>query len=220
MSIAENIDALRRQLPEKVTLVAVSKTHPVERLMEAYAAGLRHFGENRVQELLPKQGVMPSDVRWHMIGHLQSNKVRSIVPFVHLIHSIDSPALLVTVNKEAERIGRVIDVLLQFHIATEETKFGLDLEEAVVLLGSGDFRSMRNVRIRGVMGMASFSEDQEQVRAEFRSLRSIYNELRDGFFSGDAAFDTLSMGMSGDWRIAVEEGSTLIRVGSAIFGSR
>lgn len=220
MSIAENIDALRRQLPEKVTLVAVSKTHPVERLMQAYAAGQRHFGENRVQELLPKQGVMPSDVRWHMIGHLQSNKVRSIVPFVHLIHSIDSPALLVTVNKEAERIGRVIDVLLQFHIATEETKFGLDLEEALALLGSGVFRSMRNVRIRGVMGMASFSEDQEQVRAEFRSLRSIYNELRDGFFSGDAAFDTLSMGMSGDWRIAVEEGSTLIRVGSAIFGSR
>ena len=220
MSIAENIDALRRQLPEKVTLVAVSKTHPVERLMEAYAAGLRHFGENRVQELLPKQGAMPSDVRWHMIGHLQSNKVRSIVPFVHLIHSIESPALLVTVNKEAERIGRVIDVLLQFHIATEETKFGLDLEEALALLGSGVFRSMRNVRIRGVMGMASFSEDQEQVRAEFRSLRSIYNELRDGFFSGDAAFDTLSMGMSGDWRIAVEEGSTLIRVGSAIFGSR
>jgi len=220
MAISQNIKDLKARLPAGVTLVAVSKTHPVERIMEAYSAGQRHFGENRVQELLAKQASMPPDVFWHMIGHMQSNKVRAIVPFVHLIHSIDSASLLAKVDKEAARIGRFVDVLLQFHIATEDTKFGLDRTEAEELLGSTAYRSMRHVRIRGVMGMATFTENTVQVRAEFRSLKSIFNHLKENFFSAEGCFDTVSMGMSGDWPIAVEEGSTLVRVGSSIFGSR
>jgi pyridoxal phosphate enzyme (YggS family) len=220
MAIAENLNDLMTRLPSGVTLVAVSKTHPVERLMEAYVAGQRHFGENRVQEMLAKQAAMPPDVLWHMIGHMQSNKVRAIVPFVHLIHSIDGSALLATVDKEAARIGRVVDVLLQFHIATEETKFGLDLAEAESLLSSSAYRSMQHVRIRGVMGMATFTDNSMQVRAEFHSLKDIFNHLKERYFLTDNGFDTVSMGMSGDWSTAVQEGSTLVRVGSAIFGSR
>jgi PLP dependent protein len=218
--IAQRLEEVKGLLPKHVTLVAVSKTHPVERLMEAYDAGQRDFGENRVQELLAKQPLMPADVRWHLIGHLQRNKVKQVIPFVHLIHAIDSDRLLFEVDKQAAAIGRVADVLLQFHIAQEDTKFGFDISEAQALLRSEEFRQLENVRICGVMGMATFTEDERQVRAEFAQLRAIFLQLQEGVFSGDEHFSIISMGMSGDYNVAIEEGSTLVRVGSAIFGSR
>jgi len=219
-SIAQRLEALRESLPADVTLVAVSKTHPVERLMEAYDAGQRDFGENRVQELLAKQPLMPPDVRWHLIGHLQRNKVKQVVPFVHLIHSIDSERLLLEVGRQAAAIGRTVDVLLQFHIAEEETKFGFDLAEAEAMLRGGVLGVSGHVRICGVMGMATFTDDERQVRAEFARLRSIFHQLKEGFFKGNEHFAILSMGMSGDYRLAIGEGSTMVRVGSAIFGGR
>jgi len=210
----------RNQLPGNVTLVAVSKTRTEEEIMALYEEGQRHFGENRVQELMAKQPNLPSDISWHLIGHLQTNKVRFIVPFVSLIHSVDSFKLLKVINKEAMKTERKIDCLLQFFIAEEETKFGLDLEEAREILTSEEFHQLNNIRIAGVMGMATFTDDMSQVRREFKNLKSIFEFLKIEFFSDDDGFCEISMGMSDDYRIAIEEGSTIIRVGSALFGER
>jgi PLP dependent protein len=198
-----------------VTLIAVSKTKPINDILELYNLGHRDFGENYVQELTDKQGQLPKDIRWHFIGHLQSNKVKYILPFVHLIHGVDSEKLLKEINKQAEKTNRVVDVLLQVHIAEEETKFGLDEEELNNILVS----KFSNVRICGLMGMASFSDDMEKVRGEFRLLKLIYDRVSKLQFS-DSHFQILSMGMSGDYKIAVEEGSNMVRIGSLLFGVR
>lgn len=203
-----------------VTLVAVSKTHPVERIMELYREGQRIFGENRAQEMAAKAKMLPADIEWHLIGHLQTNKVKLIAPFVSLIHSVDSQRLLAEIDCEARKFGRTIDCLLQFHIAQEETKFGLDEAEARVLLESDAFKAMQNIRIRGVMGMATLSENSELVRAEFRQLHGIFDRLKRAHFQANPYFQEVSMGMSSDWKIAVEEGSTMVRIGSLLFGPR
>jgi len=218
--IAENIRLLKQELPDNVKLVAVSKTKSVEEIMEAYRAGHRIFGENRVQELLSKYEHLPDDIQWHMIGHLQRNKVKYIAPFVKLIESVDSVKLLGTINKEAEKTGRTIDCLLQFHIAKEETKFGFSIEEAVEMIESGILDELMNVKIRGVMGMATFTGDMELVRSEFVFLKAVYEELKERFFSGKYDFNEVSMGMSGDYKVALEEGSTIVRIGTSIFGER
>lgn len=218
--ISEQLHEITRSIPAHVTLVAVSKTKPVSAILEAYDAGQRHFGENKVQEMMDKYPQLPKDIHWHLIGHLQTNKVKYIAPFVSLIHSVDSFKLLLEINKQAAKHTRVIDCLLQFHIAAEETKFGLDLEEASKLLDSEEFKNLQNVRIVGVMGMASFTEDEQQVRKEFRKLRSIFDKLKNTWFPLENSFEVISMGMSGDYNLAIEEGSTMVRVGSSIFGSR
>lgn len=205
---------------QNVTLVAVSKTHPPERILEIYQQGQRIFGENRAQEMLEKQAALPADIEWHLIGHLQTNKVKLIAPFVRMIHSVDSLRLLEEIDKQAAKAERTIDCLLQFHIAQEETKFGLDEAEAHAILSSEAFRQMKNVRICGVMGMATFTDDEAQVRREFRLLKTIFEKLKQEFISENPHFREISMGMSGDWHIAVEEGSTMVRVGSLIFGER
>lgn len=201
----------------RVKLVAVSKTQPPERILEMYQLGQRVFGENRVQEMLSKQAALPNDIEWHLIGHLQTNKVKLIAPFVRMIHSVDSFDLLLEIDKQALKAGRVIDCLLQFHIAEEESKFGLQETDAVKILENAAYSSLKHVRICGVMGMATFTENQEQVRQEFRQLKSIFEHLKTGFFSQHPYFKEISMGMSGDWKIAVEEGSTMVRIGSLIF---
>lgn len=203
-----------------VTLVAVSKTHPPERVLDLYRQGQRVFGENRVQELVAKAEHLPPDIAWHLIGHLQTNKVRQIAPFVAMIQSVDSLRLLQEIEKQANMAGRVIDCLLQFHIATEDTKFGLDEQEARDLLESAAFKAMTHVRICGVMGMATFTDDTEWVRAEFRRLHSLFDRLRQTYFPDAPHFREISMGMSSDWQIAVEEGSTMVRIGSLLFGER
>ncbi|MCQ2302160.1 MAG: YggS family pyridoxal phosphate-dependent enzyme [Bacteroidales bacterium] len=218
--IKENLEKIRATLPEQVTLVAVSKTKPVSDLQEAYDAGQRIFGENHALEMRDKHEVLPNDIQWHFIGHLQTNKIKYIIPFVTLIHSIDSANLLEAVNKEAKKHDRIVDCLLQFHIATEETKFGLDLDEARQLLSSDAFREMHNIRICGVMGMATFTDDTEQVHNEFRNLKSIFDTLKHDYFTEQPQFKEISMGMSDDYPIAIEEGATLVRVGSKIFGAR
>lgn len=200
-----------------VTLVAVSKTQPPARLLELYHAGQRIFGENRVQEMLEKRVALPDDIQWHLIGHLQTNKVKAVAPFVRMIHSVDSLHLLAEIDKQAQRAGRVIDCLLQFHIAQEETKFGLDQSEAFELLHSAAFQQMQHIRICGVMGMASFSDDLTLVRSEFKTLKNIFDRLKNDFFKDALYFKEISMGMSGDWEIAVEEGSTMVRIGSLLF---
>lgn len=218
--IKENLEKISATLPEQVTLVAVSKTKPVSDLQEAYDAGQRIFGENHALEMRDKHEVLPNDIQWHFIGHLQTNKIKYIIPFVTLIHSIDSANLLEAVNKEAKKHDRIVDCLLQFHIATEETKFGLDLDEARQLLSSDAFREMHNIRICGVMGMATFTDDTEQVHNEFRNLKSIFDTLKHDYFAEQPQFKEISMGMSDDYPIAIEEGATLVRVGSKIFGVR
>ncbi|NBR16117.1 MAG: YggS family pyridoxal phosphate-dependent enzyme [Flavobacteriales bacterium] len=218
--IAQNLARIKATIPSQVCLVAVSKTKPVIDLEEAYDAGQRHFGENKVQELCDKYEVLPKDICWHLIGHLQTNKVKYIASFVHLIHSVDSLKLLAEIDKQAQKNKRVIDVLLQFHIAQEETKFGLNLFEANELLFSSEFKSFKNIRVVGVMGMASFTEDVSVVHAEFASLKGIFQELKNSFFKDDSSFKEISMGMSGDYELAIEEGSTIVRVGSSIFGGR
>ncbi len=201
-------------------LVAVSKTHPPERILALYELGQRAFGENRVQELTAKYEALPKDIEWHLIGHLQTNKVKYIANFVHCIHSIDSLDLLREIDKQAGKHGRVIDCLLQFHIAAEESKFGLSEAEAEALLQAPSYPTLRHVRICGVMGMATFTEDMAQVRREFRQLRGIFDRLKAQYFPQVDFFKEISMGMSGDWEMALEEGSTMIRVGSLIFGAR
>ena len=219
-NISDNLVAIRKEIPEGVTLVAVSKTKPNDAILEAYEAGQRVFGENRVQELTDKAEVLPKDIEWHMIGHLQRNKVKYIAPFVSLIHAVDSLRLLAEINKEANKNERVINVLLQFHIADEETKYGLSLEEAREMLRSERYGAMENICIAGVMGMATFTDDENQVRKEFQTLKAIFAALKKQFFSELDSFKEISMGMSGDYRIAIEEGSTMVRIGSSIFGSR
>ena len=218
--IKENLEKIRETLPKNVTLVAVSKTKPVSDIQEAYDAGQRDFGENYPQEMRDKHEVLPHDIQWHFIGHLQTNKIKYIIPYVTLIHSIDTANLLEAVNKEAKKHDRVVDCLLQFHIALEETKFGLDLEEARQLLDSDAFKQMENVRICGVMGMGTFTDDMEEVRKEFKHLKSIFDTLKKDYFPSQEQFKEISMGMSEDYPIAIEEGATLIRVGSKIFGPR
>jgi pyridoxal phosphate enzyme (YggS family) len=218
--IKRQLAAIRSSLPATTALIAVSKTHPIERIMEAYEAGQRDFGENKVQELVEKYEALPKDIRWHMIGHLQSNKVKYIAPFVHLIHGVDSFNLLKEINKQGQKNGRQISCLLQFHIAQEDTKFGLSLEEAKAFLAGPEFSLLDHVRICGVMGMATFTENTTQIRKEFQSLHAIYQQLKSNYFSSNAEFKEISMGMSDDYPIAMEEGSTLIRVGSKIFGRR
>lgn len=220
MNIAENLRQVRESIPPYVRLVAVSKTHPPEAVKEAYDAGHRHFGENKAQEMIVKQPELPSDILWHFIGHLQTNKVKYLAPFVSMIESVDSLKLLKEIDKQALKAGRKIDCLLQFHIASEETKFGLDMEEARSLLGSEAYHSMKNIRICGVMGMATFTDDEPTLRWEFGQLRAYFGMLKEEFFSKDSAFREISMGMSGDYRIAIEEGSTIVRIGTAIFGGR
>lgn len=218
--ISEHLKQVLNNLPSRVKLIAVSKTKPVEAIEEAYKVGQRVFGENRVQELVEKYEALPKDIEWHLIGHLQTNKVKYVAPFVAMIHGVESLRLLDTINKEGEKNGRVIPCLLQFHIAEEETKFGLDEAEAKELLESENYGRMKNIHIVGVMGMATFTEDRKQIRKEFHHLKTIFDDLKQNYFSHDPAFKELSMGMSGDFPIAVEEGSTMVRVGSSIFGYR
>jgi pyridoxal phosphate enzyme (YggS family) len=219
-SISKNLKKIKEQLPEGVTLVAVSKTKPAEMILEAYNCGQRIFGENKVQELVEKEEKLPKDIEWHMIGHLQRNKVKYIAPFVSLIHGVDSLRLLQTINKEADKNERAISCLLQIHIASEETKFGLDKKELFDLLRNEDFRTFQNVKIKGLMGMATFSDDQSKVASEFRILKNLFFETKNEFFKDDEDFSVISMGMSGDYEIAVDEGSTMVRIGSSIFGER
>jgi len=218
--IAENIKEIQSNLSENVTLVAVSKTKPVEDLQEAYNAGQRIFGENKVQEMTSKYEVLPKDIQWHLIGHLQTNKVKYIAPYVSLIHSIDSEKLLREVNKEAKKNNRIIPCLLQFHIAEEETKFGFSFDEAKELIESEAFLNFQNIQIVGIMGMASFTEDEQQIRNEFQTLHDYFHVLKSHYFKFNPDFKEISMGMSGDYKIAIEHGSTMIRVGSTIFGHR
>lgn len=220
MNIGVPISQIKKLLPEGTKLVAVSKTKPPELILEAYKSGHKIFGENKVQELVRKFEVLPDDIEWHFIGHLQSNKVKYIAPFISFIHGIDSFKLLKVVNKEAAKNNRVIPCLLQFHIAKEPEKYGLELEEARDFLSSPTFRALENVQISGVMGMATFTDDSVQIRNEFKSLVSIFNLLKNEFFLNHPDFKELSMGMSDDFPIAVEEGSTIVRVGSKIFGLR
>lgn len=220
MSIKEQLATVKSTLPTTTRLIAVSKTKPVEDLQQAYDAGQRVFGENKALEMRDKYEVLPKDIEWHFIGHLQTNKIKYIVPFVSLIHSVDSLNLLKEINKEAAKKGRAIDCLLQFHIASEDTKFGLDYTEAEALLNSEEYASMENIRIVGVMGMATFTNDTDKVRAEFRNLKTIFDKLKEKYFADSDSFKEISMGMSDDYKIAIEEGSTLVRVGSAIFGAR
>ncbi len=215
MSIAQNLQSIKSQLPENVTLVAVSKTKPVADLMQAYDAGQRVFGENKIQEMTDKFEQLPKDIEWHMIGHVQSNKVKYMAPYVALVHGIDSLKLLSEINRQAQKNNRVIDCLLQVYIAEEETKFGLDDDELRELLSSDEFCSMIHVRIRGLMGMATFTTDQKQIRKEFDHLKVVFDT-----FATEYQFDTLSMGMSGDYQIAISSGSNMVRIGSSIFGSR
>jgi hypothetical protein len=220
LDIASQITNLKSTLPEGVRLVAVSKTQPPEQIMEAYRAGHRIFGENKAQEMVAKQAQLPDDIEWHFIGHLQTNKVAMIAPVVHMVHSIDSLKLLRIMNREAEKSARIIRCLLQFHIATEESKFGLDMDEARMILTAPEYTLFNNIRISGVMGMATFTEDQALVRKEFRTLRIYFETLKQEFFQQDPEFGECSMGMTGDYRIAIEEGATIIRIGSLIFGER
>ena len=218
--IKENLNKVRATVPNNVTLIAVSKTKPVTDIQEAYDAGQRIFGENKALEMRDKHQELPKDIQWHFIGHLQTNKIKYIAPFVSLIHSIDSISLLEAVNKEAAKNNRVIDCLLQFHIAKEETKFGLDIEEAEEMLKSDSYKNLNNINIIGVMGMATFTDDVNQIRNEFKSLKNIFNILKERYFQDKDSFKEISMGMSDDYPIAIEEGATMVRVGSKIFGAR
>ncbi len=218
MSIKDNLLRLHRELPPEVKLIAVSKTKPVEVIEEAYAAGQKVFGENKAQEMALKYEQLPTDIEWHFIGHMQTNKVKYIAPFVSLIHSVDSLKVLKEINKQADRNDRVINCLLQFHIAEEATKFGLNLEEAEALIKAKD--AFKNIRINGVMGMATFTDDKEQVRREFKQLHGYFEFLKNKYFTEDTSFKELSMGMSGDYPVAVDEGSTMVRIGTLIFGKR
>jgi PLP dependent protein len=220
MGIAENILKLRSSLPKDVCLVAISKTRTKDDILAAYNAGQRDFGENKVQEMVSKAGALPSDIHWHFVGHLQTNKVKLIAPFIHLIHSVDSLKLLSEINEEAAKNNRIINCLLQFYIATEETKFGLNFDEAKSILESDEFKYFRNITITGVMGMASFTKDQHKIKGEFSELVRIFTMLKKQFFTNSTSFKEMSMGMSGDFKIAIEEGSTMLRLGTIIFGVR
>ncbi|WP_395047395.1 YggS family pyridoxal phosphate-dependent enzyme [Flavobacterium sp.] len=219
MSITQNLNKIKTSLPENVTLVAVSKTKPIPDLMEAYEAGQRIFGENKIQEMTEKWEAMPKDIEWHMIGHVQSNKVKFMAEYVSLIHGVDSLKLLDEINKKAKKHNRIIDCLLQIYIAEEETKFGLDENELNELLASNEFKSLQNIRIVGLMGMATFTENQNQIKKEFTHLKSIFDSSN-SLSIVNCQLSILSMGMSGDYKLAIECGSTMVRIGSSIFGGR
>ncbi|MDM1408872.1 YggS family pyridoxal phosphate-dependent enzyme [Myroides sp. DF42-4-2] len=220
-SIAENLKRIKADLPTQVSLVAVSKTKPNAAILEAYEAGQRIFGENKIQEMTDKYDALPKDIEWHMIGHVQRNKVKYMAPFVALIHAVDSLRLLVEINKQAERNNRVIPCLLQLFIADEETKFGLDESELMELLNSEEFKTLNHIKIQGLMGMATFTDNQDQIRQEFSTLHAIFEKVKTSYnHLPNVACDTLSMGMSNDYPIAIDCGSTLIRIGSTIFGER
>ena len=218
--IEQQIKQISREIPPQVQLIAVSKTKANSAILSAYNVGQRHFGENKVQELCDKWESLPKDIHWHIIGHLQTNKVKYIAPFIHLIHAVDSIKLLIEIDKQAKKNDRIISCLLQFHIAKEETKFGLSYSEAKEILESSAYSSLENITIIGVMGMASFVEDEEQIVTEFNELADIFKKLKETFFKNKDSFKEISMGMSGDYPLAIEAGSTMIRVGSTIFGSR
>jgi hypothetical protein len=220
MSIKDNLLSIKNNLPSQVKLIAVSKTYPASAIEEAYNAGQRIFGENKVQEMCEKQGQLPKDIEWHLIGHLQSNKVKYIAAFVAMIHSVDSLKLLQEINKQAQKNNRVIKCLIQIYIASEETKFGLDKAECKTLLESQEFQSMCNIKIVGLMGMATNTKNSEQIKNEFASLKSLFNEIKSNYTHKNLQLAELSMGMSSDYKIAIEQGSTMIRVGSSIFGTR
>ncbi len=220
MDVQVNLEKVLKDIPPQVKLVAVSKTKPVEMIQSAYANGQRDFGENKAQDMAAKYPQLPQDIRWHFIGHLQTNKVKYIVPFVSLIHAADSLKILLEINKQAVKYGRVVDFLLEFHVAREESKFGLNMESAENILQSDAYQKLKNIRLCGVMGMATFTTDTEQIRDEFRHLKSIFDQLKDKYFKHTDSFKEISMGMSGDYLIAIEEGATIVRVGSKIFGAR
>lgn len=219
MNIKNNIEKFTQTLPTGCRLIVVSKNQSIEKIEQAYAAGQRLFGENKAQELTAKYEALPDDMEWHMIGHLQTNKVKYIVPFVHLIHSIDSLKLLQEVDKQANKINRVVDCLLQVHIASEDTKFGFSASEIIEKLLDDRFHGLKNIRIRGLMGMATLTDDQDQIRKEFKSLKALFEKIK-VMHIPTVSMQELSMGMSSDYKIAIEEGSTLIRIGTAIFGDR
>ncbi len=220
-TIKESLLRFRESVQPQATLVAVSKTKPISDLEEAYEAGQRHFGENKIQEMTEKWETLPKDICWHMIGHTQRNKVKYMAPYVHLIHSVDSPRLLKEINKQAKNNDRVIDCLLQIHIAQEDSKFGFDQEELMTLLNDQVFKDYKNVQIKGLMGMATFTDNEVQVREEFKSLAATFEKIKAAnLLDSRHDFTELSMGMTGDYKIALEEGSTMVRIGSAIFGSR
>lgn len=219
MSIKQSLLEIKNSLPETVTLVAVSKTKPVSDLEEAYSAGQRIFGENKIQEMTQKWEVMPKDIQWHMIGHVQTNKVKYMAEYVSLIHGVDSLKLLKEINKQAKKHNRVINCLLQMHIAEESTKFGLDLEELNSLVSSDVFKTLENIKVVGLMGMATFTDNQNQVKKEFGTLKEVFSSLQ-STKSTNLDVKILSMGMSGDYKIAIDQGSTMVRIGSSIFGSR
>ncbi len=220
MSIAQNLENVKQQIPSNVKLIAVSKTKPTADIIEAYNCGQRVFGENRPQELKQKYEELPKDIEWHFIGHPQSKQVKYFAPFVSLIHAVDSLKLLTVINNEAKKHNRTINCLLQFHIAQEDTKFGLNITEAKQILESKEFTELSNVKICGVMGMATFTDNKNQIQSEFENLNQIFQQLKTTYFKNDDDFKELSMGMSGDYNIAIEQGSTMVRVGSSIFGAR
>jgi len=220
MNIAEHIQNIKSKLPQTVALIAVSKTKPISDIIEAYRAGQRIFAENRVQEMTQKYEQLPKDIEWHLIGHLQTNKVKLIANFVSLIHSVDSVSLLKEIDKQAKKCNRIINVLLQFYIAKEETKFGFDDNEAMQMLESDEYKSLKNIQICGVMGMATYTDDEKTVADEFTNLNEIFQRLKKNYFATTNAFKEISMGMSGDYKTAIKCGSTMVRIGSLIFGSR
>jgi PLP dependent protein len=220
MSISTKLNSIKKDLPAHCKLIAVTKTHPVTLIQEAYDAGHRLFGENKVQEMVEKFEVLPRDIQWHLIGHLQTNKVKYIAPFVSLIHAVDSLKLLIEIDKQGQKYNRSIQCLLQVHIAAEETKFGFSEGEVINVLSSSEIKNLKHIEVKGLMGMATFTDRQEQVRMEFRSLKNFFDKLKESDLPQQVHMDELSMGMSGDYHIAIEEGSTMVRVGSAIFGQR
>ncbi|MCE2686695.1 MAG: YggS family pyridoxal phosphate-dependent enzyme [Cryomorphaceae bacterium] len=218
--IQTQLKQVQAQLPEQVVLIAVSKTKPIADLQAAYDAGQRHFGENKVQEMVEKAQLLPNDIHWHLIGHLQTNKVKYMAGFVHLIHGVDSLKLLIEINKQAKKVNRIQGILLQFYIAQEDTKFGLDISEGQEILNSIEFQQLKHIRVCGVMGMASNTSNEKQVASEFRNLKQIFDELKTKYFPKQDTFKEISMGMSGDYQLAIANGSTMVRVGSKIFGGR
>ncbi|MAR68725.1 MAG: YggS family pyridoxal phosphate-dependent enzyme [Crocinitomicaceae bacterium] len=218
--IQVNLRNIQDEIPENVLLIAVSKTKPANIIQAAYEGGQRDFGENKVQELVTKHSELPADIKWHFIGHLQRNKVKYIAEFVHLIHSVDSLKLLQEINKHGKKHNRTIRCLLQFNISQEESKFGLSRKDGKIILNSAEYKSMQHIEICGVMGMASFTQDENQISMEFDSLHNTFQEMKDEFFQDDNQFKEVSMGMSGDYKLAIKKGSTMVRVGSLIFGSR
>ena len=220
MDIKENLNRIKASLPQGVKLVAVSKTHPVEMLQEAYDAGQRIFGENKVQEMTAKSQALPSDIEWHFIGHVQRNKIHIMAPYVSVIQGVDTFEKLAEIDRQAARFNRHITCLLQLHIAQEETKFGFSADECTAMLEQGDWRNLKNITIGGVMGMASNTDDEAQVRTEFRRLRDLFDSYKEKYFNDTPDFNTISAGMSGDYKLAIEAGSNMVRIGSSIFGER